>query len=131
MPLAGSTSSVSPRRILIYISPSANYNCLSSHLILISNRANVMNDSRPETLVELLKRSVGARPQKNALRFKQDKQWTSMIAERLLERVRNVTLGLYDLGVRKGDRVAMLAESGPMWTISDYAILDRKSTRLN
>jgi long-chain acyl-CoA synthetase len=82
-----------------------------------------MNDSRPETLVELLKHSVEARPQKDALRFKQNKQWTAMTAERLLERVRNVALGLYDLGVRKGDRVAMLAESGPMWTISDYAIL--------
>ncbi|HST20184.1 MAG TPA: long-chain fatty acid--CoA ligase [Blastocatellia bacterium] len=82
-----------------------------------------MNDSRPETLVELLKTAVSARPQKDVLRFKQDKQWTAISAENLLERVRNVALGLYDFGIRKGDRVAMLAESGPLWSISDYAIL--------
>ena len=82
-----------------------------------------MNDTRPKTLVELLKIAVSARPQKDVLRFKLDKQWTAITADRLLERVRNVALGLYDFGIRKGDRVAMLAESGPLWSISDYAIL--------
>lgn len=82
-----------------------------------------MNDSRPKTLVELLKTAVSAQPRKEVLRFKQDKQWTAITGDRLLERVRNVALGLYDFGIRKGDRVAMLAESGPLWSISDYAIL--------
>ncbi|MFP5264006.1 MAG: AMP-dependent synthetase/ligase [Blastocatellia bacterium] len=82
-----------------------------------------MGNSTPHTLVELLKMAVAARPGAEALRFKQDKQWTGMTGERLLERVRNVTLGLYDMGVRKGDHIAILAESGPTWSISDYAIL--------
>src|ERR1044071_5293095 len=82
-----------------------------------------MNDTRPKTLVELLKTAVSAQPRKDVLRFKQDKQWAVLTAEKLLERVRNVALGLYDFGIRKGDRVAMLAESGPLWSISDYAIL--------
>ena len=82
-----------------------------------------MENPRPQTLVELLKMAVAARPRAEALRFKQDKRWTGMTGERLLERVRNVALGLYDLGIRKGDHVAILAESGPMWTITDYAIL--------
>ncbi|MGA9770593.1 MAG: long-chain fatty acid--CoA ligase [Blastocatellia bacterium] len=82
-----------------------------------------MNDLRPKTLVELLKTAVSARPRKDVLRFKQEKQWATISSERLLERVRNVALGLYDFGIRKGDRVAMLAESGPLWSISDYAIL--------
>jgi long-chain acyl-CoA synthetase len=82
-----------------------------------------MENPGPKTLVELLKMAVSARPEFEALRFKQDKQWTSMTGERLLERVRDVALGLYDTGVRKGDRVAILAESGPMWSVSDYAIL--------
>jgi long-chain acyl-CoA synthetase len=89
-----------------------------------------MENSKPDTLVELLKMAVAARPQVEALRFKQDKKWTGMTGERLLERVRNVTLGLYDLGVRKGDHIAMLAESGPMWTISDYAILSNGAVNI-
>ncbi|MDQ3011658.1 MAG: long-chain fatty acid--CoA ligase, partial [Acidobacteriota bacterium] len=39
------------------------------------------------------------------------------------ERVRNLTLGLHRLGVRAGDRVALLAESSPDWSEADYAIL--------
>ncbi|HTG17117.1 MAG TPA: long-chain fatty acid--CoA ligase [Blastocatellia bacterium] len=82
-----------------------------------------MENSHPQTLVELLKQSASARPSTEVLRFKQDKQWTGITGERLLERVRHVALGLHELGIRKGDRVAILAESGPLWSISDYAIL--------
>lgn len=84
---------------------------------------NQMRDPKPHTLVELLNHSVDSRPGREALRFKQDKAWTSMTAERLFERVRNVALGLYHQGIRKGDRVAILAESGPLWSITDYAAL--------
>ena len=62
-----------------------------------------MEDSHPNTLVELLKQSVSARPTTEVLRFKQDKQWTGITGERLLERVRHVALGLRELGIRKGD----------------------------
>jgi long-chain acyl-CoA synthetase len=82
-----------------------------------------MENSNPKTLVELLKQAVKAQPKKEVLRFKQDKRWTGITGEELFERVRHVALGLYGLGVRKWDRVAVLAESGPLWTISDYAIL--------
>jgi long-chain acyl-CoA synthetase len=82
-----------------------------------------MEDHKPKTLVELLKQAVAAGPDREALRFKQDKVWVSMTAGRLLERVCNVALGLHSLGIRKGDRIAILAESGPLWSITDYAVL--------
>jgi Long-chain acyl-CoA synthetases (AMP-forming) len=82
-----------------------------------------MENHKPETLVELLKHAVAASPDREALRFKQDKVWVGITAQRLLERVRNVALGLYSHGIRKGDRIAILAESGPLWSITDYAVL--------
>ncbi|HJQ24975.1 MAG TPA: long-chain fatty acid--CoA ligase [Blastocatellia bacterium] len=82
-----------------------------------------MNESRPSTLVDLLKRATAARPAEEVIRYKQDKQWTGLSGQTLIDRVRHVALGLYDFGIRKGDRVAILAESGPLWSISDYAIL--------
>ena len=82
-----------------------------------------MKNSNPQTLVELLKNVAAAGPQREVLKFKQGKEWTTMTAERLSERVRNVALGLHNAGIRKGDHVAILAESGPLWSISDYAIL--------
>ena len=82
-----------------------------------------MNNSRPGTLVDLLKGAAGARLDEEVIRYKQDKQWAGLSGQALLDRVRFVALGLYDFGIRKGDRVAILAESGPLWSISDYAIL--------
>jgi long-chain acyl-CoA synthetase len=82
-----------------------------------------MDTSSPNTLVELLKKATLARPDSQLLKFKHDKQWLGVTGNQLMARVRNVAVGLYDLGIRKGDRVAILAESGPLWTISDYAIL--------
>ena len=82
-----------------------------------------MQDAKPKTLVEILKMSAAARPNDEVLRYKQDRKWTGMTGEQLMAHVRHVALGLYDFGVRKWDRVAILAESGPHWTISDYAIL--------
>jgi long-chain acyl-CoA synthetase len=82
-----------------------------------------MKNSDPKTLVELLKRAVARNPADEVIRFKQNKQWVALTGEQLLARVRNTAAGLYLEGVRKGDRVAILAESGPLWSISDYAIL--------
>jgi long-chain acyl-CoA synthetase len=82
-----------------------------------------MENSNPKTLVELLKGAATARQQDEVLRFKQGGSWVGITGKQLLERVRNVALGLHQAGIRKGDKVAMLAESGPLWTISDYAIL--------
>ena len=89
-----------------------------------------MEDNKPDTLVELLKRAAMMRPDREALRFKQNKSWVSMTAEALLARVRNVTLGLYQLGIHKSDRVAILAESGPLWSITDYAVLANRAVNV-
>lgn len=82
-----------------------------------------MENSKPKTLVELLKQATAAYPQKEVLRFKQEKEWVGITGQQLFDRVRHVAMGLYDFGIRKWDRVAVLAESGPMWSITDYAIL--------
>ena len=82
-----------------------------------------MDHHKPQTLVELLKAAVADNPDREAVRFKQEKKWVAMTAGRLMERVRDVALGLHDFGIRKGDRIAILAESGPLWSITDYAIL--------
>ena len=82
-----------------------------------------MENSNPRTLIELLKSATTLRADSDVLRFKQDKEWRGISGSLLAERVRNVALGLYSLGIEKGDRIAILAESGPLWTIADYAIL--------
>lgn len=47
--------------------------------------------------------------------------WTS--GRELVERVRDLSLGLATLGMKRGDRVAIVAESRPEWLFADLAIL--------
>jgi long-chain acyl-CoA synthetase len=46
----------------------------------------------------------------------------------LAERVQDLSIGLQDLGVRRGDRVAILSENRPEWAIADYACLAARCT---
>jgi long-chain acyl-CoA synthetase len=47
----------------------------------------------------------------------------SMSSKELFERVRDVSLGLTALGLARGDRVALISESRPEWTITDLAVI--------
>ncbi|MGH9970061.1 MAG: AMP-dependent synthetase/ligase [Pyrinomonadaceae bacterium] len=59
----------------------------------------------------------------DALNHKIDGEWVNISAETFAERVRHVALGLAALGIRRGDRVALLSENRPEWSITDLAIL--------
>jgi long-chain acyl-CoA synthetase len=59
----------------------------------------------------------------DALNHKLGSEWHNISAESFVERVRNVALGLADLGIKPGDRIALLSENRPEWSIADLAIL--------
>jgi long-chain acyl-CoA synthetase len=59
----------------------------------------------------------------DALNHKIGSDWINISAETFVERVRNVALGLADLGIKPGDRIALLSENRPEWSIADLAIL--------
>jgi long-chain acyl-CoA synthetase len=46
----------------------------------------------------------------------------------LAERVQDLSIGLLELGVASGDRVALLSENRPEWAIADYACLAARCT---
>lgn len=59
----------------------------------------------------------------DALNHKTGNEWINISAVEFVDRVRHVALGLADLGVKPGDRVALLSENRPEWSIADLAIL--------
>ena len=59
----------------------------------------------------------------DALNYREDGKWHNIPAASFVEQVKNVALGLAALGVRPGDRIALLSENRPEWSISDLAIL--------
>ena len=60
---------------------------------------------------------------RDALNHKIGGEWINIPAEAFVARVRHVALGLASLGIKAGDRVALLSENRPEWSISDLAIL--------
>jgi long-chain acyl-CoA synthetase len=59
----------------------------------------------------------------DALNYREDGKWHNIPAASFVEQVKNVALGLAALGVRPGDRIALLSENRPEWSIADLAIL--------
>src|ERR1044071_1589086 len=59
----------------------------------------------------------------DALNYRAEGKWFNITAETFVERVKNCALGLAALGVRPGDRIALLSENRPEWSIVDMAIL--------
>ncbi|HEX4932922.1 MAG TPA: AMP-binding protein, partial [Gemmatimonadaceae bacterium] len=49
--------------------------------------------------------------------------WRPISHRTILERVRRIALGLQELGIARGDRVAILSENRPEWALADYACL--------
>lgn len=59
----------------------------------------------------------------DALNHKIGNDWVNIPADKVAERVRSVALGLAEFGIKPGDRVALLSENRPEWSIVDLAIL--------
>ncbi len=75
------------------------------------------------TINEMFKNSVQKYGGKAALSSKIDGSYQDISYDELDNRVKYFCLGLIELGLRKGDRVALLSENRPEWAISDLAIL--------
>ena len=73
----------------------------------------------PETLAQLFLRSVEEFDLPDALNYRSDGEWKPISSAEMVERARNIALGLYSLGLRKGDRAAILASNSPKWTLAD------------
>ena len=80
-------------------------------------------NSTPGTLNQLFLDAVAKFSRPDALQVKRNGRYEPISHETLANRVRHVALGLAELGVRSGDRVAILSENRPEWAIADYACL--------
>ncbi len=81
------------------------------------------NGSQPTTLPALCLEAIRSFNKADALNKRQDGEWLHIAAGTFIERVRRIALGLAELGIRAGDRVAILSENRPEWSITDLAIL--------
>ncbi|MEO8089552.1 MAG: long-chain fatty acid--CoA ligase [Gemmatimonadales bacterium] len=57
------------------------------------------------------------------MRAKRGGAWEELSYQDLADRIQDLSIGLLDLGLATGDRVAILSENRPEWAIADYACL--------
>ncbi len=75
--------------------------------------------SEPETLSALFLRAAAEFDLPDALNYKVDDEWRPISSNDIVRRATNIALGLYSLGLRKGDKAAILAANCPAWTLTD------------
>jgi long-chain acyl-CoA synthetase len=73
----------------------------------------------PKTLAELFLTAAQKYSRKNALNYKAGDEWKPISSEEMIARIENIALGLYSLGARKGEKIALLAANSPEWTLTD------------
>ena len=75
--------------------------------------------NEPTTLVEMFEHAAREHPKPDTLNFKRDGAWQALSSDEMLQRARSLALGLYSLGIRQNDRVALLSDNCVEWTLSD------------
>jgi long-chain acyl-CoA synthetase len=71
------------------------------------------------TIADLIPRSVAEHADSVAVRYKRDDAWHDVTYAQLAEIVREVGLGLIDLGIQAGERICILANTRPEWSYAD------------
>ena len=82
-------------------------------------RGTPLLPDEPATLPELFVRSLEKHHLPDALNYKRDGRWNRISSEEFVRRAGDIALGLYSLGVRHGDRAAIMAANSPEWTLAD------------
>jgi long-chain acyl-CoA synthetase len=86
--------------------------------------APVSPQTASKTIADLLPVAVADHGPLPAVRYKDDSgAWLSKTYTEVGEVVRKLSLGLIDLGIEKGDKVAILGNTRPEWTYADFAAL--------
>ncbi len=83
------------------------------------NRGAVLFPDEPATLGGLFFQAAEKYSLPNALNYKNGGEWKKISSAEVIARAGNIALGLSSLGIRKGDRVAILAANSPEWTLTD------------
>ena len=82
-----------------------------------------MNSSGWGTIPQMLHAQAQRYGDRTALKVKRNGAYRDISWNELQKQVKGISLGLIDLGVQPGDRVAILSENRPEWAFADLAIL--------
>ena len=71
---------------------------------------------------DILPHQIATAPKPDALSSKIDGQWVPISSQQLLDQANLVSLGLVSLGLKRGDKVAIISMNRPEWMMADFGI---------
>jgi len=80
-------------------------------------------ENLPQTLPHYCLESFRRHNKPDALSIKIGDTWQRISGNEAIDRVKRLALGLASLGLKPGDRVAVMSENRPEWSIADLALL--------
>ena len=84
-------------------------------------RGEPLFENEPRTLADLFTDAAEKFPNTKILNYKRGGRWHGITGREMLARMRSCASSLAQIGIQKGDRVAILAPNSPEWTITDGA----------
>lgn len=87
-------------------------------------------EALPQTIPHFCIESFRRNSKPDALAFKIDDVWTRISGSEAIDRIRRIALGLSRMGVRAGDRIAIISENRPEWSLTDLAILSLRAVNV-
>lgn len=82
-------------------------------------RGKPLYGDEPRTLAALFLDAEKKHNHPKSLNYKRDGTWAAISSSELVVRAGNIALGLYSIGLRKGDKAALLSANSPEWTLAD------------
>lgn len=87
-------------------------------------------DALPQTVPHFCLESFRRHNKRDALSYKIDDVWFRLSGMDAIERIKRIALGLSRLGVKAGDRIAIISENRPEWSLTDLAILSLRAVNV-
>src|SRR5215203_2000415 len=84
-------------------------------------RGPSLKENEPVILPDLFHRAVIKNNLPDALNYKDVDGWKAISSSEMISRIESIASGLYSVGLRKGDKAAILAPNSPEWTLTDAA----------
>src|SRR5438034_10758282 len=84
-----------------------------------------MSSTSFETINQLFLTAIDERPRPDAFLFKASGRYQGLSSAEALRRAAALAAAFDRLGIRRGDRVAILSENRVGWALTDYAVLGR------
>lgn len=84
----------------------------------------------PQTIPHFCLESFRRHNKRDALSYKVSDSWHHLSGTTVIEKIKHLALGLADLGIKSGDRVAIISENRPEWSLTDLAILSLRAVNV-